>query len=87
MPFLKQDLTSDFYNWQPETSIYTGNPSRRVFDRFNGDQVLFIINYYGSLSGKFSIQEGRRMEELIRNQLPLDLKSEVSVFNWLRGVL
>ncbi len=85
MPFLKEDLTGLHYNWadKPEGEAYTGQPSRRLFDRFNGDQVLFLINFYGSLSEKFTLLEGRKMEELITNQLPLEAKSEISVFNWL----
>lgn len=88
MPFLKEDLASHQYHWDPTgESVFSGTPSRRAFNRFNGDQVLFIINFYGSLAEKFSVGEGRRMEELISNQLPLEAKSEISVFNWLRTAL
>jgi hypothetical protein len=83
MPFLKEDLIGEHYNWN-QSSAFNGAPSRRLFDRFNGNQVLFIINFYGSLSGQFTIQEGRKMEDLILNHLPMEAKSEVSVFNWLR---
>ncbi|MEO5563023.1 MAG: hypothetical protein ABIR18_06295 [Chitinophagaceae bacterium] len=86
MPFLKEDLTGSHYNWSNTPDAYTGQPSRRLFDRFNGDQVLFLINFYGSLSEKFTLLEGRKMEELITNQLPLEAKSEITVFNWLRGI-
>ncbi|MDP4263873.1 MAG: hypothetical protein Q8941_15200 [Bacteroidota bacterium] len=86
MPFLKEDLSFDHYIWKEERSksTFSGQPSRRLFDRFDGDQVLFMINFYGSLSDKFTIEEGRKIEELIINQLPADTKSEISVFNWLR---
>jgi hypothetical protein len=88
MPFLKEDLQIDRYNWTTDTdlSVYKGQPSRRLFDRFNGNQVLFIINFYGSVSDKISIKECHRMEEMIRNKLPLSAGSEISVFNWLRTV-
>ncbi|MEO6611481.1 MAG: hypothetical protein ABIT05_05090 [Chitinophagaceae bacterium] len=88
MPFLKEDLTHQEYNWDlPGESVFSGSPSRRAFNRYNGDQVLFIINFYGSMADKFSVVEGRKMEELISNQLPLEAKSEISVFNWLRTAL
>lgn len=88
MPFLKEDLSSHQYNWDiPNQSVFTGSPSRRPFNRYNGDQVLFLINSYGSVAEKFTILEGRRMEELILSELPLEAKSEISVFNWLRGIL
>jgi hypothetical protein len=86
MPFLKEDLSGNHYTWGGERSktTFSGQPSRRLFDRFDGDQVLFMINFYGTLSDKFTIEEGRKIEELILHQLPTDAKSEISVFNWLR---
>lgn len=88
MIFLKEHLTGQ-YEWAPDTSTstYTGSPTRRLFNRFNGDQVLFIINLYGSLSPNFSIWDGQKMEELLQNLLPVEAKSEISVFNWLREAL
>ena len=86
MLFLKEDLVGNHYDWSIGPA-FTGPPSRRTFDRLNGNQVLFIINSYGSLPERFTVQEGRRIEDLILNQLPPDAKSEVSVFNWLRGIL
>ena len=88
MTFSKEDLASEHYTWSnnPDSVLFTGQPSRRVFDRFNGDQVLFLINFYGSMAEKFTVQEGRRIEDLIFNQLPSDAKSEMAVFNWLRGL-
>ncbi len=88
MLFLKEDLSGNHYTWKEEKSksTYSGQPSRRLFDRFDGDQVLFMINFYGSFSDKFTIEEGRRIEELLLNQLPSDTKSEISVFNWLREI-
>lgn len=86
MPFLKDDLSGQHYSWNGAVSspAFIGHPSRRLFDRFNGHQVLFIINFYASLSDRFTLREGRRIEEMISSQLPMEAKSEISVFNWLR---
>jgi len=86
MLFLKEHLQCHHYNWinQTNVSAYNGRPSRRLFDRFNGDQVLFIINSFATLSEKFTPEKGQEIEQLIINQLPLETKSEISVFNWLR---
>jgi hypothetical protein len=88
MPFLKKDLLKSHYNWDSQRMMFmfTGQPSRRQFDRFNGEQVLFIINFYSSVSDKTSLKEGHEMEEMIFSKLPLDARSEISVFNWLRNV-
>ena len=86
MHFQKQDLSEHHYNWsEPDKNPFTGQPTRRLFDRHNGDQVLFIINFVGALSDDFSIDKGRALEKRIVDELPLDMKSELSVFNWLRS--
>lgn len=84
MHIRKEDLQGKHYSWDNENNktLFTGVPSRRMFDRYNGDQVLFLIN---SLTEIFTIKEGSEIEELILNKLPLEAKSEISVFNWLRG--
>ena len=41
MLFQKQDLEGTGYYWiEKEEHLYTGQPSRRSFDKFNGNQVL-----------------------------------------------
>lgn len=88
MEFLKIHLRSSHYNWESRSShsLYTNEPDRRLFDRFNGNQVLFIINYFGKTLGRLTLSDGQKIEELIFNQLPQNTRSELSVFNWLRGV-
>ncbi|MEO8403127.1 MAG: hypothetical protein ABI480_00975 [Chitinophagaceae bacterium] len=87
MNLSRQDLAGDHYSWSDnkEGNLFNGVPSRRLFDRFNGDQVLFIINYYGSQSNTFSIEEGKQIENRIADELPMEAKSEISVLNWLKS--
>lgn len=87
MHFQKHDLAGKHYNWNenPDQFVFSGAPSRRMFDRYNGDQVLFIINFFGSLSEKFTPEEGRMIEHQINHYLPSDAKSEISVYNWIRN--
>lgn len=86
MQFQKQDMTGTHYRLQAETkNLFTGQPTRRLFDRFNSDQVLFLINFYCSLSGRSTLEEGRAIEMQIATRLPADTKSEISVFNWIRN--
>ena len=86
MHFQKQDLQGTRYRWAADGQhIFQGQPSRRSFDSSNGDQVLFLINFYGSLSDRFTIHEGKNMEQRIMHGLPADAKSEISVFNWMRN--
>ncbi len=86
MHIQKQDLDGIFYNWPEEGKhVFTGQPSRRSFDKFNGNQVLFLINFYASLSERFTIQEGKSIEHSIQHNLPEEAKSEIAVFNWIRN--
>ena len=84
MLFLKEHLVGD-YTWSNDDSstLYSGGASRRKFDRFNGHQVLFMINLYGSQSDQFTLSQGRLLEELVMNQLPLEATSEITVLHWL----
>jgi hypothetical protein len=84
MLFVKEHLSAgNSYNWTDEF-IFDGTPSRRLFDRQNGNQLLFIINLYASQNDKFSGDHVQRIEEMLVNKLPEDVKSEISVLNWLK---
>jgi hypothetical protein len=85
MLFSKENLRG-LYNWRQKTeiSVYDGDPSRRLFNRWNGEQVLFIINRLLASCGNFSVDSGQKIERLIINKLPFDVSSEKTVFNWLQ---
>jgi hypothetical protein len=86
MLFSKEDLQLGHYSWnQTDQGIFNGTPSRRLFDRFNGNQVLFLINLFASTLEKFGVEDGRQVELRLFNELPIDQKSEVSVYNWLKA--
>ena len=84
MSFTKEHLTG-LYNWLPEkeTPLFEGSPSRRMFDRYNGNQVVFIIGLLLERLGNSSIDQGREIEMMIINKLPFTSASELTVFNWL----
>lgn len=87
MLFAKDNMNYVHYRWemdeQPAAALFMGEPSRRVFDRFNGHQVLFLINCCARAYGKFSLTDAQMLESKIAYQLPLELKSERSVYNWI----
>lgn len=83
---LTKEHLSGKYEWATsyKSLLFTGSPTRRLFDRWNGFQVLFMINCVAALSENFSIKEGKEVEGLILNGLPLTVQSELTVFSWLR---
>lgn len=82
MQHSKSDLTHQDYDWQTPAVAYTGSPTRRAFDPFNGEQVLFIINSICKSAAGITVAE---IEALIREKLPSGVKSEISVVRWLEG--
>lgn len=86
MRYLKKDMQFVHYRWLDEEtadSLFAGEPSRRIFDPYNGNQVLFLINYFMAITGDSTLGEAREIENKIAYKLPLDSKSERSVLNWL----
>ncbi len=84
MHFLKEQLNrNNNYSW-PDEPTFTGDPSRRLFNRYNGNQMLFLINHYASLTEGFTVNNGVHVEDILINQLPLEAKSEISVLKWLK---
>ena len=84
MLFQKEHLSADNnYSWTDEF-VFDGTPSRRLFDRRNGHQLLFIINLYASETKNFSENHVRRIEDKLMNHMPEEIKSEISVLKWLQ---
>jgi len=85
MPFLREDLLFAHYDWNEDSPLFNGDPTRRTFNRRNGFQVLFLINCCSAFLGTFSLAEGRVIEERIWNLLPLEIRNEIAVFHWIRS--
>ena len=85
MPFLKEHMILSHYEWNNPSALYEGSPTRRLFNRLNGFQVLFLINCCSAFLDSFSVKDGQDIEEMIGRRLPEELKSEVSAFHWLRS--
>ncbi len=83
MHFEKQDLNIDLYRWSTSDQLYEGLPSRRSFDKSNGAQVLFLVNHYALFDEQLNLEQLPRLEYLLHSDLPVDAKSEISVFKWM----
>lgn len=86
MYFLKEQLTGN-YDWSNETerSMYDNTASRRLFDRWNGHQTLFVINIFLQQAGVNLCRYGQRAEQMLQEQLPLNAMSEMKVLQWLNA--
>lgn len=82
--FLKEHLLG-MYDWKHDAGqlSFDGEVTRRLFNRCNGSQVLFIINFFLLNIDNSTIENGRKAELLIIEKLPFGTKSEMSVLKWL----
>ena len=85
MFFQKENLVGKTYEWpENKSTLLRTTPGMQLFDRLNGDHLLYMINFFCTSLGAFSINEGQKVEGLI-SQLPFEVKSEIAVYNWLKG--
>jgi hypothetical protein len=85
MFFLKEHLIGKTYEWpENKSAVVRSTPGMQLFDRLNGDHLLYMINFFCTSIGAFSISEGQKIENLI-SKLPFEVDNEIGVFNWLRG--
>ncbi|MCH5684473.1 hypothetical protein LWM68_09470 [Niabella sp. W65] len=78
MNVTKFDLQTSRYLWVENDRVYNGMPSRREFNRSNGNQVLFLINCYTSIQGALTKSQLLALEQFIVWGLPVQAKSEIS---------
>jgi len=85
MFFYREHLTGELYELPEDKSVGRDNtPGKQLFDRLNGNHLLNMINFFGTSIGSFNIGDGQKVERLL-SKLPVEVKSEIAVFNWLRG--
>lgn len=87
MPIIKEHLLIDDYVWSNDDkhALISDQATRKRFDRFSGDCMLHIINLFDCCIDKLTIAQAQRIECLIQKELPLEVKSEITVLQWLRG--
>ncbi len=62
----------------------TGHPDSILFNRHQGYEVLYLINKLMVFWQFNTIAHGQKLERLIRNYLPINIRSQQNVAEWLR---
>ena len=77
------------YEWTTteDSSKLNGDPDRNSFNSSEGNEVLYMINFLMAESGMTSIEEGRHIEQLIHDKLPIGRQSQVTAKRWLQEKL
>lgn len=81
--YLKSDLIYKDYKWTAYPSDdpkVTGAPDNTLFNRHEGYEVLYLINHF-ELSSR---APGEKLEKMIRNELPSDVRGQIKVRDWLK---
>lgn len=61
----------------------TGEPDSTMFNRHEGYEVLYMINKCMEKWNLSSVADGEKIERLIKEKLPSDVRSQKNVFEWL----
>jgi hypothetical protein len=75
-----------FYNWRPipvGDSRISGSYDTTLFDRNEGLEVLYLINTFADSHGIKQKETGLRIEKLIKETLPVNLRNQIHVMEWL----
>ncbi len=76
------------YKWarlpMDDTRI-SGELDDSLLNRREGNEVLYFINKVCDVLNYSSVDAALKMERMIRNVVPNELNSQVSVKNWLEG--
>lgn len=90
MLFSKSNLIYKDYNWtlysQNDPRI-NGRPDSTMFNRNEGNEVVYLINKLMFLWDYRFSNTGNKMEKLIHDWLPSDIKSQEEVKDWIKNNL
>jgi len=86
MRYTKSDLVYEDYNWSAgpgDNPNLTGTPDNDLFSRHEGYEMLYMINRLMEQLGLHEQEEGQRLERMLREELPGDVRSRERVRRWV----
>ena len=84
--YKKSDMVYDDYSWKAmdhDNPKITGKPDSTLFNRHEGYEVLYLINHLLKEKELTSVRSGNKMETLIREELPGNIRSQENVKEWI----
>ncbi len=86
MNFLRSNLQYTHYSWTAmsgDDPKISGVPDSTLFNRNEGYEVLYLINKFLEKHSLTSIQAGQKVERMIRTGLPVDVRGQKNVIDWI----
>ena len=84
--FTKRNLTLHDYRWTElpkDNSKISGKPDLTLFDRLEGNEVVYLINNLMILWNYRFSNTGNKMERLIREKMPPEILTQEAAKNWI----
>lgn len=85
--FTKRNLFFNDYNWTEYPkgdSKVSGQPDSTLFNRHEGNEVVFLINKLMILWDYRFSNTGNKMEKLIHENMPKELLTQQEAMIWLK---
>ena len=88
--FSTKNLIYKDYQWTPFSNNdmrVSGKPDSTIFNPKEGNEVVYLINKLMLLWDYRFSHTGNKMEKLIHDSLPSDVKSQEEVSEWIKDNL
>lgn len=82
----KEDMIYTDYKWTAypnDNPKIVGKPDSTLLNRNEGYEVLYLINAFAEKHGFKKTVSGNVVEEMIRKELPIDIRSQEGIFMWV----
>jgi hypothetical protein len=76
------------YSWTAingDNPKISGEPDNTLFNRHEGYEVLYLINKFAEIYNFKQKASGLKLEEMIKNHLPSEVRSQINVKQWLKN--
>lgn len=74
------------YSWtaiRPDDPKVSGPPDSTMFNRYEGYEVLYLINRFAHEYDLKQKSFGHKIEKMINEYLPSDIRSQTKVKDWI----
>jgi hypothetical protein len=85
--FSRRNLFYNDYTWTanaPNDPRTSGKPDETLFNRTEGNEVVYLINKLMMLWDYRFSNTGNKMEKLIHDKMPADITTQAGVQRWIK---
>lgn len=82
------DMVYSNYSWTTygdDDPKVTGEPDSTLLNRSEGYEVLYFINKMAEIHSLSNVSSGNKMERMIREDVPSDIRSQANIKNWIEN--